>query len=240
MAVKAFDFEHVPIFSFLLENDIDTRGIGVGVTTLSPSSSAAPGTLLVVLVLLRIGRRLLNGRRLFSTRRVSRGGVGRLILSIGVLLLLLSGPVPSGTPRVHVAGTGGGLEHRFCLRIDGFLHGLFPGVQVLVSSIHLDPDRRFQAFQEALDHDPLVWSCTGIKLSKDRLQVLQVGCPIKDFLLLVLGVPLELSLIGIHKNFRVTQATSEKYLKFVPGDRDGGFSVMSLLVLLPTEADLVP
>ena len=36
MAVIAFDFGHVPVFSFLLGNDIDTRGRGVGVMNLSP------------------------------------------------------------------------------------------------------------------------------------------------------------------------------------------------------------
>ena len=172
MAVKAFDFRHIPVFSFLLGNDIDTCGRRVDITTLSPLSFMTPGTSLVVLVLLRVGGSLLSGRGLFSTRRVSRGGVGGLILSTGVLLLLLSRPVPSGTPRVHVAGTGGGLEHRLYLYVDGFLHGLFLGVQVPVLGIYLGPYGRFQAFQEASDHDPLVRSCTGIKLSEDRLQVL--------------------------------------------------------------------
>ena len=97
MAVIAFDFGHVLAFSFLCRNNIDIRGRGVGVTTLSPSSFAAPGTSLVVLVLLRVGESLLSGRGLFFTRRVSKGGVGGLILSTGVLFLLLSGPVPSGT-----------------------------------------------------------------------------------------------------------------------------------------------
>ena len=171
MAVKAFDLGHVLVFPFFHGNGIDTRGRGVGVTTLSPSSAAA-GISLVVLVFFRVGGSLLSGRGLFPTRRVSRGGVGGLILSTGVLLLLLSGPVPSWLPQVHVAGTGGGLEHRLCLRVDGFLHGLFPGVQVPPSGIHLGPDGRFQAFQEASDHDPPGRSCIGIKLSENRLQVL--------------------------------------------------------------------
>ena len=128
MAIKAFDFGYIPVLSFLCENDIDTRGRGVDVTTLSPLSSAVPGTSLMVLVLLRVGRSLLSGRGPFSTRRVSRGGVGGLILFTGVLVLLLSGPVLSETPRVHVAGTGGGLEHCLCLRVDGFLDGLLLGV----------------------------------------------------------------------------------------------------------------
>ena len=142
MAVKTFDLGHVLVFPFLYGNGIDTRGRRVGVTTWFPLSATA-GTSLVVLVLLRVGRSLLSGRRLFPTRRVSRGGVGGLILSTGVFLLLLSGPVSSRTPQVHVAGTGGGLEHRLCFRINGFLHGLFPEVQVPASDIYLGPDGVF-------------------------------------------------------------------------------------------------
>ena len=173
MAVIAFDFGHVPVFLFLLGNNIDTCGRGVGVTILSPLSSTAPGILLVVLILLRLGgRSLLSRRGLFATRRISRGGVIGLVLSTEVFLFLLSGLVPSRSSWVHVASTGGGLEHCFCLHIDGFLHGLFLGIQVPALGIHLGPDGRFQAFQEASDHDLLVWSCTRIKLLKDRLQVL--------------------------------------------------------------------
>ena len=239
VTVVALDLRE--IFLLLLDGGgVDTRCRRVMATTLSSSAPSAPRTSLLVVLVLLGGRSLLSGRGLFSTRRVSRGGVGGLILSTGVLLLLPSGPVSSRTPRVHVAGTGGGLEHRLCLRVDGFLHGLFPGVQVPASGIHLGPDRRFQAFQEASDHDPLGRSCIEIKLSENRLQVLQVGCPVEDFLLLVLGVPLELSPIGVHKGLGVTQATAEECLEFVPCDRDGGVGVMSPLVLLPAEADPVP
>ena len=203
------------------------------------SSPSTPRASAVVLLWVG-GGGLLSGRYLFLTRCVSRGGVGGLILSTGVLLLLPSGPVPSRTPRVHVAGTGGGLEHRLCLRVDGFLHGLFPGVQVPASGIHLGPDGRFQAFQEASDHDPPGRSCFGIELSENRLQVLQVGCPVEDFLLLVLGVPLELSPVDVHKGLRVTQASSKECLELVSRDRDRGFGVMSPLVLLPAEANLIP
>ena len=236
IVVKAFDFGHVLVLSFFCGNDIDTRGRGVSVTTWSPLSSAAPKTSLVGLVLLWVGRSLLSGRDLFSIRRVSRGRVGRLILSTGNLLLLFSGPVPSRIPRVNVAGTGGGLEHRLCFQVDGFLHGLFPGVQVPALGIHLGPNGRFQVFQEASDHDPLIRSCTGIKLSEHRLQVLQVGCPVEDFLLLVLEVPLKLSPVDVHKGLGVTQAMAEECLEFVLCDRDGDFGVMSPLVLQPAEA----
>ena len=106
--------------------------------------------------------------------------------------------------------------------------------------IHLGPDGRFQAFQEASDHDPPGRSCIGIKLSEDRLQVLQVGCLVEDFLLLVLGVPLELSPVGVHKGLGVTQALSEECFELVPCDRDRGFGVMFWLVLQPAEADPIP
>ena len=147
MAVLAFDFGYVLSLPFLLGNDIDTRGKGVGVTTLSPPSFATPGTSLVVLILFWVGGgSLLSGKGLFSTRCVSKAGIGRLILSTGVFLLFFSGLVLSRTPRVHVAGTGGGLEHRFCLYVDGFLYGLYPGDQVLAFGIYLGPNGRFQAF----------------------------------------------------------------------------------------------
>ena len=126
MAVIAFNLEHVP--PFLLGNNIDTCGRRVGVTTLS-SSSAVPGTPLEVLIFLWVGERsLLSRKRLFSTRHISRGGVGGLIFSTRVFSLFLSGFVPSGIPRVHVTGNGEGLEHCFYLRIVDFLHGLFLGV----------------------------------------------------------------------------------------------------------------
>ena len=67
-----------------------------------------------------------------------------------------------------------------------------------------------------------------------------MGCPVEDFLLLVLGVPLELSLVGIHKGLGVTQALSEECLELVSRDRDRNFGVMSLLILLPAEVDPVP
>ena len=67
----------------------------------------------------------------------------------------------------------------------------------------------------------------------------QVGCPVEDFLLLMLGVFFDLSPIAVHKGLEVTQATTEECFEFVPYDRDGGFGVMSPLVLLPAEADPV-
>ena len=56
----------------------------------------------------------------------------------------------------------------------------------------------------------------------------------------MLGVPLDLSSVGIHKGLGVAQAPTEESLELVPRDRDRGFYVMSPLVLLPAEADPVP
>ena len=96
MTVIALHLGHVTLF--LLENNIDTRGRGVGVTTLSPPSSAASKISLVVLILLWVGGgSLLSRRGLFSTRRISRRGVNKLILSTGALLLFFSKFVSSGT-----------------------------------------------------------------------------------------------------------------------------------------------
>ena len=66
------------VFPFFLGNDINTHGRKVGAITLSPSS-AAPKTLLVVLVLLAslalIGLALMGG---LSTRHVSIERINRL------------------------------------------------------------------------------------------------------------------------------------------------------------------
>ena len=137
------------IFHFILSNTgVDTRCRGVVIVALFLSAPSALRTsLLVVLVLFWVGgRSLLSRKELFSTRRISRGGVGRPILSTGVFLLLHNGPVPFGTPQVHVVSIGRGLEHCLCLCIDGFFHGLFLRVQVTDLGIQLGPDRRFQAF----------------------------------------------------------------------------------------------
>ena len=56
----------------------------------------------------------------------------------------------------------------------------------------------------------------------------------------MLRVPFELSPVGVHKGLGVTQALSKECLELVPHDRDRGFGVMSLLVLLPAKADPVP
>ena len=55
----------------------------------------------------------------------------------------------------------------------------------------------------------------------------------------MLGVPLELFLVVVHKGLGVTQVMAEECLEFVPCDRDEGFNVMSPLLLLPAEADPV-
>ena len=163
--------------------------------------SATPETSLVVLILLRVGREnLLSGKCLLSTRCVSKGGVGGLILFV-VPLLLLCRFVPPGTPWVYIASAERWLEYCLCLRVDSFFHSLFSEVQVSALGIQLGLDGRIQAFQETSDPNLLVWSCSEIKLLDDRLQVLQVGCPFEDFLLLVLGVPLELSPVGVHKAY---------------------------------------
>ena len=87
------------IFLLLLDaGGVNTRCRRVMATTLSLSVSLAPKTSLLVVLVVLGGISLLSGRRLFSTRRVSREGVGGLILSTGVLLLLFGGLIPSKTP----------------------------------------------------------------------------------------------------------------------------------------------
>ena len=55
----------------------------------------------------------------------------------------------------------------------------------------------------------------------------------------MLGVPLDLFPVGIHKGLGVTQALTEERIKLVPHDRNGSLCVMSPFVLLPAEADPV-
>ena len=67
-----------------------------------------------------------------------------------------------------------------------------------------------------------------------------MGRFVEDFLQLVLGVSLDLPLVGIHKGLGVTQAPTKECLEFVPGNRNKSVGVMSPLVLLPAEANPVP
>ena len=93
LPVTVVVFDLGKIFHFLLGNaSVNTRYRGVVAWALFLSAPSAPKTsLLVVLVLFRVCREsLLSGRGPFSTRRVSKGGVGGLILSTRILLLLLS------------------------------------------------------------------------------------------------------------------------------------------------------
>ena len=136
VTVVVFDLGEI-LFFLLDGGGINTHYRRVMATTLSSLAPSAPKTsLLLVLVLFQVGGgSLLSGRGLFSTKRVSKGRVGRLILSIGVLVFLFSGPIPLETPWVHVANTRGRLQQRFCFCIDGFLNGLFPKVLVPISSV---------------------------------------------------------------------------------------------------------
>ena len=170
------------IFHFLFDGaGVNSRYRGVMATTLFLSSTALE-TSLIVLVLLRVGGgSLLSRRWLFLTRCVSKSGVDGLNLS-RILLLLFRKDVPSGAPKVHLASAWKQLEYCFCLCIDDFFHNLFLGVQVPVSGIQLGPNRRSQAFPKASDYNRFIRSGSGVKLLENCLQLLQVGCPVKNFL----------------------------------------------------------
>ena len=88
---EALDLGDVFLFSL---DGIDTRYKGVVAITLSLSlSCTAPGTLMVILVLL-VGLTLMGG---LPIRRISRGKISGLSF-FRVLLLFFSGPTPSGIP----------------------------------------------------------------------------------------------------------------------------------------------
>ena len=95
--VLALDLREI-FFLFLDSGGVDIRCNRVMAMTLSLSASSAPRTSLLVVLVFLGGRSLPCRKRLFSTRRVSREGVGGLILSNGVFLFLPGEPVPSGTP----------------------------------------------------------------------------------------------------------------------------------------------
>ena len=167
VTVVALDLGEIFLL-FLDSSGIDTYCRRVMATTLSLLALSALWTsLLVVLVLLRVGgESQLSGKELFSTRRVSRGGVSGLILSTDVLFFLSCGPISSEILWVHVTDIGGGLQQLFCLCIDGFLNSLFPGVLISTSVVQLGPNGRPQDFPGVSDYDLLVWSGSGIKLLK--------------------------------------------------------------------------
>ena len=55
----------------------------------------------------------------------------------------------------------------------------------------------------------------------------------------MLGVPLDLSPVGVHISLGVTQAPIKERLKLIPCDRERSVSVISPLVLLSTDTDPV-
>lgn len=70
--------------------------------------------------------------------------------------------------------------------------------------------------------------------------MLQMGYSVKDFLQLVLGFLLDLFPIVVHKNLGVCQILAKECFELVPRDRDRAVYILSLLILLPPEANLIP
>ena len=99
VTIVALDLGEISLL-LLDDNGIDIRCRRVMTTTLSLTASSALRTsVLMVLVLLWVGGgSLLNGKELFSIRRVSRRRVGGLILSTGVFFFLSGEPIPLRTP----------------------------------------------------------------------------------------------------------------------------------------------
>ena len=56
----------------------------------------------------------------------------------------------------------------------------------------------------------------------------------------MLGVPLDLSPVGVHEGLGVTQALAEKRLELVPGNQDRAVCVSLPFILLLAETDPIP
>ena len=69
--------------------------------------------------------------------------------------------------------------------------------------------------------------------------MLQICSLIQDIFLLVLGIPLDLGPVTIHKGSGISYVLTKEGLEFLPGDVDCAFSLMLPLVLLLTEVDAV-
>ena len=146
--VKALKFRNV--FSFLL----DDVGISICcrkfVTTTLSLAFLAPKTSLVILVFLASLALVCKRLLILATKYVSRKSVSRLSFS-GVFLLLFCKPIPLKTLWIYFLGTGGWLQQRLYLCINGHLNGFFSGVQFWALGIKLCLDKRSKAFLEISD-----------------------------------------------------------------------------------------
>ena len=146
--------------------------------------------------------------------------------------------VTSWTTLIHLSEDGEGLEAGLGFGIDRFFDQFLPAIQLSAAMFHLGFYRRLEPLSEVLNESGLFWSPVSIELNKDGLEMLEVRCPILNFLLLVLGVSLNSTPDGIHESPGVSEILSKESFELDP--RQGGFGclVLSTLVLVPTKADL--
>lgn len=69
--------------------------------------------------------------------------------------------------------------------------------------------------------------------------MLQICSSIEDFFQLVMGIPLDLSPIVVHKSLKILQSFVKKCLKLVSYDWNKVVCILFLFVLLSAEANLV-
>ena len=120
----------------------------------------------------------------------------------------MSGKITLRTTLIHVLDKRGELEAGLCLSIDGFVDQLLSTVFFPAALLYLGFDRRLESFTKVTNERGLFWSPVNIKLDKDGLKMFEVGRPILNFLLLVLGVSLNSAPNGVHEKPQVSKTFS--------------------------------
>ena len=83
-------------------------------------------------------------------------------------------------------------------------------------------------------------SVPWVEFYQDRLEVLWVKASILYFLLLILGIPLNLESDVGHKQEGFSEALSEKGFELIPSEKGGLVALNLGLVLLLADVDLIP
>ena len=95
--------------------------------------------------------------------------------------------------------------------------------------LHLNLNKRFEAFLEIADHCGLIEDLNSIKLYKDRLELLKIGGVVLSLFYLVLGVPSKLVPDLIDKGLGVPKVFLKKGLKLWLYNWSGAFVTALML-----------